>query len=79
VGGRVRVSVDLCAVLRERGRERPGVIELAEGATLAEAISDLGLSDAPSAIVCVNGKPVPEDAPLAEGDSLYVFLPVSGG
>jgi sulfur carrier protein ThiS len=75
----VRVSISLCAVLRDHAGSREGDFDVPEGATLADAIAELDLDGGPAWIACVNGRPAPSDTPLAEGDSLYVFLPVSGG
>ena len=75
----MRVNVSLCAVLRDHGRSREGDLEVAENATLADAITGLGLPGEPAWIACVNGRPAPSETPLADGDRVYVFLPVSGG
>jgi len=75
----VRVSVSLCAVLRDRDGCPEGDLEVAEGATLEDALRALRLPTTREWIACVNGRPSAETTPLAEGDSLYVFLPVSGG
>jgi sulfur carrier protein ThiS len=75
----MRVNLSLCAVLRDGGGRREGDIEVAEGATLADAIKKLDLLSGPACIACVNGRPAPGETPLADGDRLYIFLPVSGG
>lgn len=75
----MRVNLSLCAVLRDRAGSREGDIEVAEGATLADAITGLDLPSGLGWIACVNGRPAPSGTPLVEGDRLYVFLPVSGG
>jgi sulfur carrier protein ThiS len=75
----VRVNVSLCAVLRGHARSREGDAEVVDDATLADAITGLDLPSGLPWIACINGRPAPRETPLAEGDRLYVFLPVSGG
>lgn len=75
----MQVNVSLCAVLRDHGGSREGDIEVAEGTTLADAITGLDLPSGLPWIACVNGRPAPGATPLADGDRLYLFLPVSGG
>jgi molybdopterin converting factor subunit 1 len=81
------LQVRLFAVLRERaGRDRVE-IELAEGATVAEALRALRAESAPLAealeampvVMAVNRSYVDEDATLAGGDELALIPPVSGG
>lgn len=75
----MRVSLSLCASLRGRGGSHEGDLEVAEAATLADALKGLDLPDELGWIACVNGRPATGTTPLADGDCLYVFLPVSGG
>lgn len=75
----MRVNVSLCAVLRGCTGSLDGDLEIAEDASLAQAIARLDLPAGLEWIACVNGRPAPAETALAEGDSLYVFLPVSGG
>ena len=78
----MRVTVELCAVLRDRcdaTRTAKGDIELPDRALLGDAVDALGIPAGLEWIACVNGRPLPRDTPLAEGDRLYVFLPLSGG
>ena len=82
----MRVNVSLCAVLRDsydindpRSTRGQFEIEVAEGTTLHDAVQALGLPAGIESIACVNGRPSPEGTPLADGDRLYVFVPVSGG
>jgi len=82
----MRVSVSLCAVLRdlrEAGNRRSAganiEIEVAEDVTLDDAIRTLDLPTGMEWIACVNGRPSPGDTRLTKGDRLYVFVPVSGG
>ena len=75
----MRVNVSLCAVLRDHAGSREGDIEVVDDATLADAIAGLDLPRGLPWIACVNGRPSPGTTSLADGDRLYVFLPVSGG
>ncbi len=82
----MRVSVSLCAVLRDgydagdqRSTQGWFEIEIAEGMTLHDAVQALGLPTGMESIACVNGRPSPEGTPLTGGDRLYIFVPVSGG
>jgi molybdopterin converting factor small subunit len=75
----MRVNVSFCAVLRTCAGSAEHDLEIAEGASLADAIGRLDLPAGLEWIACVNGRPAPGETTLAEGDSLYVFLPVSGG
>lgn len=66
-------------MLRDCGAAQEGDLEVAEDATPADVLAGLDLDSGLPWIVCVNGRPARGTAPLAEGDQLYVFLPVSGG
>jgi MoaE-MoaD fusion protein len=81
------LQVRLFAVLRERaGRDRLE-IEVAEGATVAEALRALGEASEPLAealeampvVMAVNRSYVGEETTLSEGDELALIPPVSGG
>lgn len=81
------LQVRLFAILRERaGRDRLE-IEVADGATVAEALRALRAESAPLAealkampvVMAVNRSYVGEEATLAAGDELALIPPVSGG
>jgi molybdopterin converting factor subunit 1 len=82
----VLVSVRLFAILREHaGRERIE-LELADGATVSDALSALGRRqelagalDRLSVVMAVNREYAPADHPLREGDEVALIPPVSGG
>jgi molybdopterin synthase catalytic subunit len=82
----VTVSVRLFAILRQHaGRDRLD-LELAEGATVADALAALarepGLGETLKATnvgVAVNRQYARADAPLAAGDELALIPPLSGG
>ena len=75
----MRVNLSLCAVLRARSGSHEGDLEVADDTTLADALGGVDLPSELPWIACVNGRPAPGGTALAEGDQLYVFLPVSGG
>jgi len=82
----VLVSVRLFAVLRERaGRDRIE-LDLADGATVADALGALqsrdelaGTLDRLGVVMAVNRQYARTDHPLREGDEVALIPPVSGG
>jgi molybdopterin converting factor small subunit len=79
----VRVGVRLQAILRKyrpAGSKGDVVeLELAEPATVRDAVRSLGVPDNLIHAVFVNDKQVALDAPLAPGDQVRIFPPVAGG
>jgi MoaE-MoaD fusion protein len=78
----VRVVVRLFAGLRERAGTGEQHVELAEGATAADAWASLAdrLGERPDGLVlAVNRRYAAEDTPLADGDEVALIPPVSGG
>jgi molybdopterin synthase catalytic subunit len=81
------LQVRLFAVLRERAGRDSLEIEVAEGATVAEAIRALAAVSEPLAetldampvVMAVNRSYVSEEATLSAGDELALIPPVSGG
>lgn len=81
------LQVRLFAVLRERAGRDTVEIELADGATVAEALQALRAESEPLAealeamavVMAVNRSYVDESAALAAGDELALIPPVSGG
>jgi MoaE-MoaD fusion protein len=81
------LQVRLFAVLRERAGRDSLEVEVAEGATVADALRVLAEESEPLAealeampvVMAVNRSYVSEDAPLAAGDELALIPPVSGG
>jgi molybdopterin converting factor subunit 1 len=81
------LQVRLFAILRERAGRDNLEIEVAEGATVAEALRALGEENEPlgaaleamPVVMAVNRSYVGEDAVLSEGDELALIPPVSGG
>jgi len=81
------LQVRLFAVLRERAGRDSLEVELAEGATVAEALRALAAASEPlgealeamPVVMAVNRSYVGEDATLSAGDELALIPPVSGG
>jgi molybdopterin converting factor subunit 1 len=81
------LQVRLFAVLRERAGRDTLEIEVAEGATVTEALRALAAENEPlgaaleamPVVMAVNRSYVGEDATLAAGDELALIPPVSGG
>ena len=61
-----------------QGGRHPRAIDLAEGSSVNDVISFLGLPEGPR-VVFVNGRHAPDEHVLAEGDRLAIFPPVAGG
>lgn len=79
------VTVRLFAVLREQAGAATIDLHLSEGATVADAISELrrgplsGLPERAPFVAAVAREYVGSDHPLTEGDELALVPPVSGG
>jgi molybdopterin synthase catalytic subunit len=81
------LQVRLFAVLRERAGRDSLEIEVAEGATVAEALRALAAESEPLAaaleampvVMALNRSYVSEEATLSAGDELALIPPVSGG
>lgn len=82
----MRVTVRLFAMLRERAASDSVEIELAEGATVADAIAALGEDAKVGSLarelplrIAVNREYATNDLPIHPGDELAAIPPVSGG
>jgi len=83
----MRVEVRLFANLRESAARDRFTIELAEGATVADALAaaaagDPGLGEALAALpvrAALNREYVADETPIGDGDELALIPPVSGG
>jgi len=81
------LQVRLFAVLRERAGRDSLEVEVAEGATVAEALRALGAASEPlgaaleamPVVMAVNRSYVDPEAKLSPGDELALIPPVSGG
>ncbi len=76
----MRVSVRLFAGLRERAGEDQIELELADGASVGDALAALSdLTDGISVVMAVNREYADAATPLSAGDELALIPPVSGG
>jgi MoaE-MoaD fusion protein len=81
----MRVRVRLFAMLRERAGRDGFELELADGATAADALAavarevELGDLERLPVVVALNREYVRPEATLADGDELALIPPVSGG
>jgi len=76
----MEVKVRLFAMLRERAGAGEVSLELADGASVRDALDRLGdLADGLPLVMAVNREYAPEDQVLAPGDELALIPPVSGG
>ncbi len=78
--GAVEVTVRLFAMLRERAGTGEVVLDLPEGARVADALERLGhLAAGLPLVMAVNREYAAEDRVLDSGDELALIPPVSGG
>lgn len=65
--------------VRIYGRQEISSLDLRPGATIADAVSSLGLDPASVGIAVLDEKIASEDTPLKEGDELALYPPLAGG
>jgi MoaE-MoaD fusion protein len=75
----MRVTVRLFAVLRERAGSESVELELADGATVRDAIAAVPAADGVPVVMAVNREVAGDEVVLAPGDELALIPPVSGG
>jgi molybdopterin synthase catalytic subunit/molybdopterin converting factor small subunit len=75
----MKVSVRLFAVLRERAGRDTIELELADGATVRDAIAAVPVADGVPVLMAVNREVAAEDVVLHPSDELALIPPVSGG
>jgi molybdopterin converting factor small subunit len=79
----VRVELQLHATLAPflppTARDGAAILELNDGATVADVVGRLGIPAALSRIVLVNGHDVEDTAGLRDGDVVDIFPPLAGG
>jgi MoaE-MoaD fusion protein len=75
----MRITVRLFAVLRERAGRDTLELDLADGATVRDAIAAADVPDGLSVVMAVNRSYADADATLQAGDELALIPPVSGG
>ncbi len=79
----MKIQVALYATLSQYlppgAQNRKAAIEVKDGATVREVMTQLGIpSDLPN-ILLVNGRQAPETAVLKDGEALSIFPPLAGG
>jgi molybdopterin synthase catalytic subunit/molybdopterin converting factor small subunit len=75
----MKVSVRLFAILRERAGSERIELELADGATVGDAIAALPVAQGVPVVMAVNREVAREDVVLSPDDELALIPPVSGG
>ncbi|MCK4851289.1 MAG: MoaD/ThiS family protein [Phycisphaerae bacterium] len=78
----MKIKVKVFATLRKYVADESSgqqELELAEGATVGDALTELKIPEREVAFVFVNSTQKKLDEPLAEGDELGVFPPIAGG
>ena len=76
----MEVTVRLFAMLRERAGAAEVVLDLPEGARVADALAELrGLADGLPLVMAVNREYADAERALGPGDELALIPPVSGG
>ena len=78
----MKIKVKVFATLRKYVADKSSgaqELELAEGATVGDALAELKIPQAEVAFVFVNSTRQKLDEQLAEGDELGVFPPIAGG
>ena len=76
----MEVTVRLFAMLRERAGAAEVVLDLQDGARVADALAELqGLADGLPLVMAVNREYADAEHTLAPGDELALIPPVSGG
>jgi MoaE-MoaD fusion protein len=75
----MKVTVRLFAVLRERAGRASVELDLADGATVRDAIAAVPAAGGVPVVMAINREVAAEDAVLRPGDELALIPPVSGG
>jgi molybdopterin converting factor small subunit len=78
----MRVTVKLYSMLRgylDEHEKGAAVREFADGSTIADVLSELGIPEKIPKITLVNGDQRNLSDSVAEGDTLSVFPPMAGG
>jgi len=79
----IEVEVRLYATLRkyspETGVGEPVILQMPEGASLADLLVRLGVPKSEMKTAFVNNRQQDEDYPLCDGDRVAFFSPIAGG
>ena len=75
----VRLFATLARYLPDQTDKGVAFLDVAEGSTVADVASALGIPAALSRIVLVNDRDADDDRRLAAGDVVTLFPPLAGG
>ncbi len=77
----MQVNVQLFSNLREYAHTEKDnfVVELAPEATVEQLIEYLGIPSSVQRVVLINGRHAKDNSPLANGDNVVLFPPMTGG
>jgi molybdopterin converting factor small subunit len=79
----MKIEVALFATLTKYlppgAQNRRAVIEVKDGSTIRDVLSQLGVPAEFPNILLVNGRQAPENSVLKDGETLSVFPPLAGG
>lgn len=79
----MKIEVALYATLSKYlppgAQNRRAIIQVAEGATVRQVMSHLGIPPDLPNILLVNGRQAPDGTVLKDGETLSVFPPLAGG
>ena len=79
----MKIEVALYATLSQYlppgAQNRKAVIEVRDGATVREVMTQLRIPQELPNILLVNGRQASEDAALKDGEALSIFPPLAGG
>jgi len=79
----IQIEVRLYATLRQYGPEtgigEPLILQMLEGAQVADLLARLGVPKSEVKTAFVNNRRQDEDYPLGDGDRVAFFPPVGGG
>ena len=79
----MKIEIALYATLSQYlppgAQNRKAVIEVRDGATVREVMTQVGIPQDVSNILLVNGRQTPEGTVLKDGEILTIFPPLAGG
>ncbi len=79
----MKVQIALYATLSHYlppgAQNRKAVIEVKDGATIREVMTQVGIPSELPNILLVNGRQAPEGTVLKDGETLSIFPPLAGG
>jgi molybdopterin converting factor small subunit len=79
----MKIEIALYATLSQYlpagATNRKAVIDVRDGATVREVMTQLGIPQDLPNILLVNGRQAPEHTALKDGETLSIFPPLAGG